>query len=165
MAFVLTPAPSPTRWVTADLGGGNSLDLQFRRPSFGEMLQSDSYRAMARTPDDAEVTATAAEFRLRTCVVGWRGVTDPDGNDVPFSWEAFQAAAGQSRLLLLSAMLEARRLFAPQLSEGERKNFDTPVLDSSAAAMSPQSTGETQSGCGSASSPQADSPAASAAGA
>jgi hypothetical protein len=64
-------------WKKIDLGGGDSIELGFSRPTLGDQL--------------AALQATRSEsvqaFRLRSQIIDWRGVSDPTGQPVPYSWE------------------------------------------------------------------------------
>jgi hypothetical protein len=59
-----------SKWVTVNLGN-DSMEVEVRSPTYKELVED---------------VFGGTEARLKRCIVNWRGVNDPEGNEVPFSW-------------------------------------------------------------------------------
>lgn len=127
--MILKEIASPVeRWESIEVGPSEHIDVLLRSPTFGERIAD--YEAAIQAGRYGATT----EQRLRTCVVGWRGVTDAAGNPIAFSWERLRMLCVQSptTLLLLASAVGVLYIAGP--TEDSEKNSQPPSGDGSQAA-------------------------------
>lgn len=118
-----------------------SFEVQLRRPSKAQLVF------------DLETASGYAWERIVACVVGWRGVTDEEGNVVQFSTENLGTLCEYQPRWMMEIGSRCNLLYAG-ITEDERKNSSALPGDSSPAAptetASTEKTSEqSQSGTGS----------------
>lgn len=104
-----------TQWRVVDLGEAGSFEVELRRPTWGELAIENEQRQ------------GYIETRLRTCLVGWRGV-EANGQPVPFSWEKFVQFCEACPVLLLVVSNVVADLYQG-LGEETEKNSGQPSLE------------------------------------
>lgn len=101
-----------TIWRTVDMGEKGSFEVELRRPRWGELAQ------------DSERFAGYVEERMKTAVVGWRGV-EQDGQPVPFSWESFAKFCEACPIVLQVVSMLVSQLYNG-ITEDTAKNYEAP---------------------------------------
>lgn len=77
--------------ITCDAG---TFDVQVRRPTYQQRNQWFALRASdnpAAGRSKADALAEANAYCVDVAIVDWRGLTDMDGQPIPFSLQALQA--------------------------------------------------------------------------
>lgn len=101
-----------TVWRPIDLGEHGGFEVELRRPRFGELTA------------DGERFSGYVEERIKTALVGWRGVED-DGEPVAFSWDNFTAFCVACPAIFQHVARHVAGLYAG-MSEDAEKNSDRP---------------------------------------
>jgi len=123
--------PEAMRWEKIELGplaGNGEFEVRLKRPTWDDLMA------------DADRYGDQTEFRLKTCVLDWRGVQGEDGVDVPFSWMAFQALCFAYPQVMIQVYDKVHFAYVG-LTEDQQKNLPKPSGGESAgtAQIAPQS--------------------------
>lgn len=144
-------------WTPIELGGGATIEVLVCRPTADQVI--GEYGARAAEDDEAAACSAAARHRLRTSIIGWRGVTDQDGNAVEFGPAGLNALIEKFPMCAHRLMRLANLAYSG-LSETERKNFNAPSAITSGIGTA-SAIDSSNSGSGSAPSPQSPTPSES----
>lgn len=121
------------QWHTLPLGQGNSIEIAIIQPTLEEQLQT-----ITQSQD-----FSYQGFTLASTIKDWRGVIDPDGNPVPYSWSALNQLC-RTYPDAVFELLAIRRKTLAGLTETERKNSPLPP-DAGGSPLNRETTPETES--------------------
>lgn len=104
---------------TIDLEKGESIELEIRRASLEEQLAS--------LVDQNWIEETA---KIRSMIVGWRGVFDEDGKPIEYSWDKLNRLCAIYTNAVWSIAFAIREVLTASVDEtGDRsKNCEAPPL-------------------------------------
>lgn len=125
MGFVLRMTEPQEHAVPIDMGDAGSFEVIVRPTTAGEELSV----LISGILDGGD----AAVLRTLNSIVGWRGVNDPSGREIPFSRDALAClfrtvppSVGMRIISAVSAFYSG--------SESDRKNSEPPFSDSCGTA-------------------------------
>lgn len=98
----------PEKWIPITLGSDGDFEILVRRPSYQQLTE-------------ALTAENRPDYRIRSSVVDWRGLTDAEDKPIPFSQPALQGvceAYPQSLFAILDAVNRAFQGFP----EADAKN-------------------------------------------
>lgn len=116
MITFIPPSLTELIWKEIELAPGESIEIAIKRPTLDEQLSTL----------EESVGHTVQSFQLRSRIVDWRGVQDPAGKPVVFSWEMLGALCASYPNALWDLLLAVRELSTPR--GDDEKNFETPPV-------------------------------------
>jgi len=123
-----TKPPDSKTWKTIDLGGGNTFDVLLKRPTWGELTL------------DQEQVRGFVETRTKKCLLDWRGISDENGQPIPYSETALEGLAYAFPTAVQMIWHQIGLLYSGLLESAE-KNLQTPSDESPAGTA--EKTGQT----------------------
>ncbi len=99
---------SREKWVSVEVGSGQSFDILVRRPSFAQQTESLT-------------SANRAAYHIESAVVSWRGVKDAGGAEIPFCTEKLKMLCERFPPAFLAILRVANDAFYG-MSEEQEKN-------------------------------------------
>ena len=115
ITFIPSELTAPV-WRTIELGAGATIEIAIKRPTLGEQLAA---------LDDSRGESLQA-YLLRSRIVDWRGVNDPFGQAVPYSWDHLSTLCMDYPDAIWELLTAVRAVFAR--GEPDAKNFNSPPL-------------------------------------
>lgn len=107
-------------WQTIDLGDNASIEIAIRRPTLGEQLIA---------LDDSQ---SSREYQLRAYIADWRGVNDPSGKPIPYSWDMLNQLCIQYPEAFYALLAATRNVRMPDPGDDEKKS-ELPPSDGGTA--------------------------------
>ena len=126
-------------WKRIELGANASIEIAIKRPTLGEQLS-----VLEETRGDS-----LQAFLLRSRIVDWRGVNDPTGQPVPYSWNTLSLLCVSYPDAIWDLLSAVRTVLTT--GSDEQKNFKSPSLaggtdEKTAASTTESSTSTTTCG-------------------
>lgn len=85
-------------WIEVDLGDVGKISLQIRRPTYAELVECVGEES-------------AVAYRLRRNVVGWAGVLNEKGEEIPFSHESFATLCEAFPRVMVAAAIACHKAY------------------------------------------------------
>jgi hypothetical protein len=127
------------KWATIDLGERGAFEVLVRQPSWADKLQDHGLQIAGVVEGYADHVGASTEHRIRSSIVGWRGLQDAAGTPLPFSWDALTALCEQVPAVFEKLWPLASEAFSG-LREDSVKNSEPLPSDSSGAATETSAT-------------------------
>lgn len=117
MAFMLNLVESQERSILIDLGDAGGFEIIVRPTTAGDELSV----LVASILEDAD----SATLRILNSIVGWKGVTDRNGREIPFSRNALASLLRSIPPFATLSIINAVSEFYGKASEDSLKNSES----------------------------------------
>lgn len=115
------------RWHTITIAEG-TFDVEVYRPTAAERYRETAFALAARKDnlqEKVDCEEMQSRYRMLTAIRNWRGLTDPDGTDIPFSVPALDALCSAYPVVFHELSVISTRAFRLTFDEEQAEDAET----------------------------------------